>query len=105
MSEMRDSIRGEIDRIAMPNRFDQIREGSKVEDIGFDDLLKSAIEGVHGEQVKAKDLATRYEMGDPTVDLPQVMIQSQKASVAFEAMTQVRNRLVKSYEDIINMSI
>jgi flagellar hook-basal body complex protein FliE len=39
------------------------------------------------------------------VDLPQVMIQAQKASVSFQAMTQVRNRLVTAYEDIMKMPI
>ncbi|MBR9885467.1 MAG: flagellar hook-basal body complex protein FliE, partial [Oceanospirillales bacterium] len=46
-----------------------------------------------------------YELGDPSVDLPQVMIQAQKASVSFQAMTQVRNRLVSAYEEIMKMSI
>jgi flagellar hook-basal body complex protein FliE len=33
------------------------------------------------------------------------MIQAQKASVSFQAMTQVRNRLVSAYEEIMRMSI
>jgi flagellar hook-basal body complex protein FliE len=33
------------------------------------------------------------------------MIASEKSSIAFEALTQVRNRVVKSYEDIMNMPI
>jgi flagellar hook-basal body complex protein FliE len=44
-------------------------------------------------------------MGDPQVDITQVMIQMQKASVSFEAMNQVRNRLVSAYQDIMNMPI
>jgi flagellar hook-basal body complex protein FliE len=34
-----------------------------------------------------------------------VMIQSQKASVAFDAVTQVRNRVVKAYEEIMKMPV
>ncbi|MFT4862775.1 MAG: flagellar hook-basal body complex protein FliE [Pseudohongiellaceae bacterium] len=39
------------------------------------------------------------------MDLTEVMIQMQKSSVTFEAMTQVRNRLVTAYQDIMNMPI
>ena len=39
------------------------------------------------------------------VDLARVMIESQKASVSFRALTEVRNRLVTVYQDIMNMSI
>ncbi|RYG62881.1 flagellar hook-basal body complex protein FliE, partial [bacterium] len=34
-----------------------------------------------------------------------VMIESQKASVAFRAATEVRNRLVNAYQEIMNMPI
>jgi len=34
-----------------------------------------------------------------------VVIASEKAGIAFEAMTEVRNRLVNAYEDIMKMPI
>jgi len=37
--------------------------------------------------------------------LPEVMIALQKASLSFQAMTEVRNRLVSAYQDIMNMPI
>jgi len=33
------------------------------------------------------------------------MITAQKSNVAFQAITQVRNRLVTAYQDIMNMPI
>ena len=33
------------------------------------------------------------------------MIESQKAAVSFRALTEVRNRLVSVYQDIMNMPI
>lgn len=78
---------------------------NQVERTGFGDLLKNAIDSVNEVQGDAKKMATAFEKGDPTVDLPQVMIAAQKASVSFQAMTQVRNRLVSAYEDIMKMPI
>jgi flagellar hook-basal body complex protein FliE len=44
-------------------------------------------------------------MGTSKVDLSDVMIASQKASVSFQAMTQVRNKLVQAYQDIMQMPV
>ena len=41
----------------------------------------------------------------PGVELPQVMLEMQKASVSFRALTEVRNRLVNAYQEIMNMPI
>jgi flagellar hook-basal body complex protein FliE len=33
------------------------------------------------------------------------MIEVQKASLAFRAMTEVRNKLVQAYQDVMNMPL
>jgi len=71
----------------------------------FGEMLKSAVDTVNGNQNSANELATRYELGDPKVDLPEVMIALQKSSVSFQAMTQVRNRMIEAYKEIINMPL
>ena len=72
---------------------------------GFGELFKGAVDKVNSAQNEAKVLATGFERGDAGVDLHQVMISMQKASVSFQAMTQVRNRMVSAYEDIMKMPI
>jgi len=71
----------------------------------FGDMFKSAIDTVAGNQEAASNIATRYESGDPGVDLPEVMIALQKSSVSFQAMTEVRNKMVEAYKEIMNMPI
>lgn len=71
----------------------------------FGDVLRQAVDAVNDTQMQSAELQKAFEMGDPAVDITQVMIQMQKASVSFEAMTQVRNRLVSAYQDIMNMPI
>lgn len=72
---------------------------------GFNDLFKSAINSVHEAQQTSTSMATSYEQGDPGVTLTQVMVASQKASVSFQALTQVRNKLVEAYQDVMNMPL
>ncbi len=71
----------------------------------FSNLLKNSIDSVSNIQKNAGELATRFEMGDKDVDIAEVMVNLQKANVSFQAMTQVRNRLVSAYQEIMNMQI
>lgn len=71
----------------------------------FSDMLGQAVNKVDETQQVSKQLATAFEMGNGGVDLTDVMIASQKASVSFQAMTQVRNKLVQAYQDIMQMPV
>ena len=71
----------------------------------FANLLRQGIEQVNDTQLKADALAGAFQKGAPGVELPQVMLEMQKASVSFRAVTEVRNRLVNAYQEIMNMPI
>ncbi|HEY7929317.1 MAG TPA: flagellar hook-basal body complex protein FliE [Steroidobacteraceae bacterium] len=71
----------------------------------FGALLKQGIDAVNSTQQSADALANAWERGVPGVDLARVMVETQKASVSFQALAQVRNRLISAYQDIMNMSI
>ncbi|HMA12673.1 MAG TPA: flagellar hook-basal body complex protein FliE [Steroidobacteraceae bacterium] len=71
----------------------------------FANVLKQGLDRVNEAQSRASDLATKFERGVPGVELSQVMLESQKASVAFRATVEVRNRLVSAYQEIMNMPI
>ena len=71
----------------------------------FANLLKTSINGVATMQNQATSLANAYEAGDKSVDLTRVMLEVQKAGLAFHAMTEVRNKLVDAYTQVMNMSV
>ncbi|HWG75731.1 MAG TPA: flagellar hook-basal body complex protein FliE [Steroidobacteraceae bacterium] len=71
----------------------------------FGTLLKQGIDAVNSTQQSADALAAAWERGAPGVDLARVMVETQRASVSFQALAQVRNRLISAYQDIMNMSI
>jgi len=75
----------------------RVAEPDKVE---FGGLLKSAIQQVNSIQHEAKDLKNDFLSGKEGVDLTEVMIASEKASVAFGAMLEMRNKLLKAYEEV-----
>jgi len=71
----------------------------------FAKLMSSGLSSVSQTQEKAASLAAAFERGTPGVELPQVMLEMQKANVAFRAATEVRNKLVNAYQEIMNMPI
>ena len=73
--------------------------------VNFANVMQNAVSQVNELQQSSNSLKTAFEMGDPNVNLTEVMIASQKASVAFEATLQVRNKMVEAYQEVMRMSI
>jgi flagellar hook-basal body complex protein FliE len=71
----------------------------------FGELLKQGVDAVNSSQQSANALADAWERGTPGVDLARVMIETQKATVGFRALTETRNRLVSAYQEIMNMPL
>ena len=68
-------------------------------------VLEGALRTVDSQQKSAAQLAQRFQAGDTAVTLEESMIALQKANLSFQAMVQVRNRLVSAYHDVMNMQI
>jgi flagellar hook-basal body complex protein FliE len=71
----------------------------------FAGLLRDSVEQVNASQQTASQLSAAFEAEDPNVDLAQVMVALEKSSITFQAMTQVRNKLVSAYQEIMNMAV
>ena len=75
------------------------------EKVSFSALLESSIDTVNHTQKRAGTLAEAFETGASNVDLAEVMVSLQKADISFKAMTEVRNKLVNAYQEIMNMPV
>ncbi|VAW89287.1 Flagellar hook-basal body complex protein FliE [hydrothermal vent metagenome] len=73
--------------------------------LDFSEQLKDAINQVNSVQKESGKLKNDFTMGDKNVDLVDVMVASQKASISFQAMLQVRNKLLSAYQDVMSMPI
>ena len=71
----------------------------------FAGLLKDSVNKVSEVQQHASDMAAAFEMGDPNVGLAETMLSLQKSSLSFQALSQVRNKLVSAYQEIMNMQV
>ena len=62
------------------------------------------VDKVNEQDVQADALGEAYQRGED-VPLTDVVLSMQKASLSFEATLQVRNKVVKAYEEIMNMPV
>ncbi|PKO59132.1 MAG: flagellar hook-basal body complex protein FliE [Betaproteobacteria bacterium HGW-Betaproteobacteria-19] len=73
--------------------------------VNFADVLNNTLKDVSAASKDARSMAQDFSAGDPNVNLQDVMVNLQKASLSFQQMVQVRNRLVSAYQDIMNMPV
>ena len=73
--------------------------------VDFAQVLQGSIERVNQTQLQAQQMAENLAAGDKSQNLHEVMVALQTASVSFQEMVQVRNRLVNAYQDIMNMQV
>ncbi|MBO9515101.1 MAG: flagellar hook-basal body complex protein FliE [Variovorax sp.] len=70
---------------------------------GFAAELKRSLDNISGAQNHAYGQAEAFELGKPGVALNDVMVDLQKANVAFQTGLQVRNRLVAAYQEVMGL--
>ncbi|MFT4190099.1 MAG: flagellar hook-basal body complex protein FliE [Comamonas sp.] len=73
--------------------------------VSFAAELERSLSKVSSMQQSSYQQAQAYEMGEPGISLNNVMVDLQKASLAFQMTVQVRNRLVAAYQEIASMPV
>src|SRR5579859_3766663 len=71
----------------------------------FSSLLKKSISSVADAQIEAGQQAASFERGDEGADLARTMVAINKADLSLNTLTQVRNKLVDAYNNIMNMPV
>jgi flagellar hook-basal body complex protein FliE len=70
----------------------------------FGESLKASLDKVNELQMVAKDKTTSFELGED-ISITEVMLAKEKASIAFEATLQVRNKVLTAYQEIMQMPV
>ena len=71
----------------------------------FSNLMQDSIREVNAAMQESRAMTTRFEMGDPSVSLAEVMVNSQKAGLQFQAVAEIRNRVLSAYNEVMNMPV
>lgn len=69
----------------------------------FAQTLNTALKKVNEKQVQSDVLANQMIVAPNSVNVHDVMIAAQEAQMSLNFLKQVRDRVVKAYQEIINM--
>jgi len=71
----------------------------------FPAAMAQSIAEVNQAMLAARRMSDAFEEGQPGVSLTEVMVNSQKASLEFQALTELRNKLLSAYQEVMNMQL
>src|SRR5690554_5475111 len=70
----------------------------------FANTLKNAISSVNEQQITSDTMTNKLITGQD-VDLHEVMISAQKASITLNTTIEVRNKVIEAYQEIMRMTV
>ena len=70
----------------------------------FSEMVRNAVSQTNDMQVESNQAAQAFERGE-AVPLSDLVLKMQKSSLAFETTLQVRNKVLKAYEEVMNMPV
>jgi len=96
-----------IERISNVNRINQIQnqtsDGEKPS-VDFAKMLSDAVEKVNSLQKNADQMANDFALGKIS-NIHDVIIEAEKASVALKLTTEVRDKIIEAYREIMRMQL
>ena len=75
-----------------------------VKDKNFGDYLKQAVNNANEAIIKADNISNQFAAGK-TDDIPRVLVEMEKADIAFQFTLQVRNKIIDTYNEIMRMQV
>lgn len=72
-------------------------------DGGFKSILKGALEDVNSLQLQADDAVAKLQANKGSMH--EALIAMEKASLSFQTMLQVRNKIVDAYQEVMRMQV
>jgi flagellar hook-basal body complex protein FliE len=73
--------------------------------LNFSTVLNESLKAVSETQATAQEMSLTYASGDESVSLADTMVMMQKASLSFESVVQVRNKVLSAYQEVMSMSV
>ena len=69
----------------------------------FGSYLENAINQVADQEAQSKEMNNKFVLGEVNVD--EVLISSQQALLSLQLTTQVRNKMIEAYQEIMRTQI
>ena len=97
-----------LNEVLFNNKFKDSNNDKNVEEkndsISFGDVLKKCVDDTNDKIVKSDSVATSFIKGDD-VNIDDVMIKNQEASLNLQFLTQTRDKLLEGYNQLSRLQL
>jgi len=90
-----------VEDIASPTKPASPTPAEAMKDFGS--FLSEALEGVAAQEQNVQSMNSKFMLGEVSAD--QVMIASEQAMLSLQLTTQVRNKVIEAYQEIMRTQI
>ncbi len=94
---------GMINQLGFGNELSNIQNKQNVNETGFGNLLKGFVSEVNNQQLEVGKATEDYIQGKNDVELHEVMIAAEKAKTSLQLLTEIRNKSIDMYKELIRM--
>jgi flagellar hook-basal body complex protein FliE len=75
---------------------------AKSDGVNFGDALSDAFKSANTLDKQSDDMATKFANGDPNIGIHEVMIASEKSTIALRYAVTLKNKALEAYKDLMN---
>jgi len=95
-----------IDNLTVPltTKLTGSQEQSGDKAAGFKDLLEEALNNVNNNLIGAEKITQDFALGKE-VELHQVILATEQASLALQLTVQIRNKVIEAYQEVMRMQV
>lgn len=98
-----------IDKISLSGAMPQLPQMPRAmatggEEIGFADIMKRGMESVNQDLQQASTVSQEF-LTQGKHELHEVIIALERADLSFRFMTQIRNKVLEAYSDIMRTQV
>ncbi|APH05262.1 flagellar hook-basal body complex protein FliE [Bacillus weihaiensis] len=91
-----------VQQVLQPNQVQPASNAKK--NTSFGEILKKSIDQVNTSQIESDKMTEALASGK-NVELHDVMISSQKASITMLTAIEVRNKAIEAYQEMMRMQV
>jgi flagellar hook-basal body complex protein FliE len=88
----------------LPLKIDNEIQATTQEKQSFGDILKSFIQDVNNDLLTAKKVEQDLSVGK-VQNIQEAMYLIEKADISFKLLTEIRNKALESYQEIMRMQV
>ena len=88
----------------LPLKLDQETNLNNQEKLSFSDILKNFIQDVNNDLLTAKQVEQDLAVGK-VENIQETMYLIEKADISFKLLTEIRNKALEAYQEIMRMQV